>query len=523
MRKVLIPTKLNSICEDLLRAEGYDVVQDADCSIDALVAQHPDAAALVVRSENVTAEIIDALENLRLVVRAGAGYNTIDVKHARRKGVDVMNTPGANSNAVAEEVVTLVLAAYRHVLRGDSSTREGLWEKKKLMGRELAGKTVGLVGLGNIGQLVVRRLSGFDVRVLGYDPVLSAARAEDLGVELVSMEELFTRCDIVSLHIPETDETRGMIGRKYLELMPAGAMLVNCARAGVLDEDDLRAVKEERDLVFCNDVYPADAPGPKSVADIADIMLPHLGASTVEANSNAARRAAEQMIDYFERGIDKYVVNKGIPAELDEKYQLLAFSLTKVARAYLGNVPPSRIEASFYGGLREYAQWLLGPIVLGLSAEFDPVFDHQDAEAFLKAKGIDFVIREADEKKAYGKSITVDLFEGQGDTVTKVSVRGTVTEGYPMVSRINAFDKLYFEPRGYSALTVYRDRPGMLAKITAVFAAHGINIEDIRCPHDAKSGTSIAVFKLNRAVTQPILDEIIASAAVDKAVSLALD
>ncbi|MEG0334496.1 MAG: NAD(P)-dependent oxidoreductase, partial [Akkermansia sp.] len=172
MKKILIPTKLQSLAANLLQKAGYTVVQDADAPLMDQAVKHSDAICLIVRSEKVTQEVIDAFPNLKLVVRAGAGFDTIDIAYARKRGVDVMNTPGANANAVAEEVITLILANYRHVVTGDNTTREGGWEKKNLMGTELTGKTVGIVGLGNIGRLVAKRMQGFEPNVLGYDPVL---------------------------------------------------------------------------------------------------------------------------------------------------------------------------------------------------------------------------------------------------------------------------------------------------------------------------------------------------------------
>jgi len=510
MRKVLIPTKLDPVAADLLTQQGYEVVQDADSSLDDLLGAHADARALIVRSEKVDEAALNALDELQLVVRAGAGYNTIDTRHARRRGVDVMNTPGANANAVAEEVVALVLAAYRHIVRGDTTTRAGQWEKKALMGRELTGKTVGIVGLGNIGQLVVKRLAGFEVSVVAYDPVVSEERAADLEVELCSLPELFGRADIVSLHIPETEETRGLVDAELLGAMKEGAMLVNCARAGVVDEAALRAARAERGLLFCNDVYPKDEAGDKSVADIADVMLPHLGASTAEANYNAARRAAEQTVAYFERGVTSYVVNRAVPVGLDERYQLLAYYLGRVARGYLGSgAHPSRIETSFYGDLGQYEEYLLSSVVLGLSSDFDPLFDHQQAEQYLVEKGIEHVGRQVDESKGYGNSITIDLMEGSNRTYNSCSVRGTIAEGAPMISRINDFDRLYFEPTGHSVLVVYEDQPGMLATITQVMAEHSINIDDIRSPHDLRTGDSLAVLKVNQAVPASALERIL--------------
>ena len=320
MKNVLIPTKLDTFAAELLAENGFNVVQDADTALEELVKTNPDTGVLIVRSEKVTSDIIDALPKLRLVVRAGAGYNTIDTKYARKKNIDVMNTPGANSNAVAEVVIALMLAGIRHIVKGDVTTRAGEWEKKNLMGTELSNKVVGVLGLGNIGKLVVKRLEGFNVKVLAYDPFVSEDLAEKMGITLTTIEDIFEKADFVTLHIPETDETRGIINRKLFELMKPGAVLVNGARAGVINEDDLREVKKSKNIIFCNDVYPKDAPGEKSVADIADIMLPHLGASTKEANLNAAKQAAEQTIAYKERGVTNCVVNKGIPDELDAKY-----------------------------------------------------------------------------------------------------------------------------------------------------------------------------------------------------------
>ena len=179
MKKVLIPTSLDPVAKELLEAHGaYTVIQKPKADLAQLIEEHPDVHALIVRSEKITAEILDAAKSLKAVVRAGAGYNTIDIRHARKNGVDVMNTPGANSNAVAEEVVAMLLADARHVVPADASCRAGKWEKSSFMGTELTGKTIGIVGLGYIGQLVARRLSGFDVRVLGYDPFASEEKPQ---------------------------------------------------------------------------------------------------------------------------------------------------------------------------------------------------------------------------------------------------------------------------------------------------------------------------------------------------------
>ena len=514
MKKVLIPTKLDKVAQDILKANGnYTVVQDDAGDVAALGRQHPDAYALIVRSEPVTAEIIDALPKLKVVIRAGAGFNTIDTKYARKKGIDVMNTPGANSNGVAEEVVALMLADARHLIKADASCRAGDWEKKAFMGREVAGKTVGIVGLGNIGRLVVKRLSGFDCKFLGFDPLISRDRAADLEVELVDLETLFAKSDFVTLHLPETAETKKMIGAKLLGLMKKSATLINCARAGVIDEAALRAAKAEKGLRFLNDVYPKDEPGPKSVADIADIMVPHLGASTKEANAKAAQRAAEQLIEFDEKGVMSYIVNRDIPEGLDEAYCVLANTIVKVCRYLLGKeVTLKGIETSFYGTLKPFSNWLVVPVVAGLWDEFDRSMDPKAALKILQGRGIDYVNRATDERKGFENSITVDLTASvDASTLREVSVRGTVAEGVVMISRINDFEKLYFEPAGHVVCFQYKDRPGVVGRIGAALAEADINIEDVRHSHHVPSDQSMAICRVN----VPVPDVLVAKIARD--------
>ncbi len=511
MKKVLIPTKLNPVVTEILSAAGrYAVVMEETTDLAGLARRHPDAYAMIVRSEKVTPEVMDAMPGLRVIVRAGSGYDTIDAKYARKKNIDVMTTPGANANAVAEEVVALMLADARHLIKADASCRAGQWEKKAFMGREISGKTVGIVGLGAIGQLVARRLSGFECQVIGYDPVIAKDRADQLGIELVDLPTLFARADYVSLHIPENNETRGLVNAALLGRMKKGATVINCARAGVVNEADLRAAKAALGLRFLNDVYAKDAEGPKSVADIADIMLPHLGASTREANTKAAALAAQELIEFDEKGISTYIVNRDIPPGLDEAYGELAYTLAKLARCFLGREANLKlIETSFYGTLKPYAQWLLVPIVAALNEDFDRSLNFPAARKYLADRGVDYNDRETDERKGFENSITLDLTGGTEDgALQAISIRGTVTENTIMISRINEFNNLYFVPRGHTVVFTYSDRPGVLGRIGAALAAAGVNIDDVRNPHDLKGRESIAILMVNRAVPQDVLQAI---------------
>lgn len=511
MKKVLIPTKLDGVAADILRKHGgYEVVQDETSALEEIIKAHADAFALIVRSEKITAEVIDALPNLKVVVRAGAGVNTIDTKYARSKSIDVMNTPGANSNAVAEEVVAMILADARHIVAADISTRAGKWEKKKFMGRELAGKTVGIVGLGYIGQLVIKRISGFECECIGYDPVISAERAEQIGVIPLTIEEVFARADYISLHIPENDATRGLISTPLLKLMKDGATLVNCARAGIIDENALRAAKAEKNLRFLNDVYAKDAAGDKSVADIADLMLPHLGASTIEANFNAAKRAAEELIDFEDKGITSYIVNRDIPEGLDENYCALANVLARLCRCIAPSpAVPRLIETSFYGSLNPFSKWLMTPVVAGICDSAGEIVNSSEAMDFLKKMGVKHINRDVDSHKKFENSITVDLTASvDAETSRHVSVRGTVEEGNLLISRINEFDKLYFEPVGTTLFFLYDDRHGVIGAIGKMLAGADVNIEDMRNPHDRRTNRSLAIVKVNKPVSCELMESI---------------
>ena len=510
MRKVLIPTKLDKFAATLLSDRGYNVILDSTTPLADLIKAHNDTEVLIVRSEKITPEIIDQLPQLKLIVRAGAGFNTIDIKYARKHDIDVMNTPGANSNAVAEEVVAMMLASCRHLIPADISTRAGEWEKSKFMGRELTGKTVGILGLGHIGQLLVKRLAGFEVKILGFDPVLSPALADKLGVELAGIERIFAESDFVTLHIPQNNETKGFVNKDLLQLMKNDATLINCARAGIVNEDDIRAARQVKSIRFLNDVYPKDAEGPKSVADIADLMMPHLGASTVEANRNAAIRAAEELVDLDEKGVSPFIVNRDIPQGLDASYCGLAYTLAQLSRALLGKDRPlSRIEISCYGTLAPFSQWLTLSLLNGIWEDIDRTTDCKAALKGLEEKGIVFKVREPDPAKHYDASMTVDLISrDNAGTETCVSVRGTVGENLTMIARIDEFNHLYWVPAGHAVVFEYKDRPGVIAAISKALASADVNIEDMRNPHNPSTGNSLALLAINKPVSEELVSKI---------------
>ena len=220
-------------------------------------------------------------------------------------------------------------------------------------------------------------------------------------------------------------------------------MLINCSRAGIINEQDIRDLKAEKKLIFCTDVYPKDAPGLKSVADIADIMLPHLGANTYEANFVAAKRSAEQLIDYFEKSVTNFVVNKGIPDGLNAKFQHLAYKLAYVARYLIGKMSDQPDPMQLLRDLNRYDKWFIAPISAALCDNLDPQQAPEEALSFLKDRGINYESRVVDEQKRYGNAMTIDLETGS----SKVSLRGTITENTLMITRIDDFNRVYLVPQ----------------------------------------------------------------------------
>lgn len=521
--KILIPTKLDKAAAATLSAAGYEVVQNDSDPIEEQVAAHPDAVGLIVRSEKVTPAVIDSMPGLKCVIRAGAGYDNIDYVYARSKGIDVMNTPGANSNAVAEEVIAMILAAYRYVVPADVTTRAGEWNKKKYMGRELTRKTVGILGLGNIGRLLVKRLQGFECSVLGYDHFLSKQRALNIGATPATIDEIFAQADIISLHVPGGPATKGMVDERLIGLMKDGAMLVNCSRYGVVDEDAIRRAREAgKNIIYCTDVHPKDTAAMQPSADVADVMLPHLGANTKEANKMAAKRAASQMEAYFSSGDTSCVINAEKPSDLSATHLQLSAMLGKLCYQAGGCKPIRKIECTFYNNLRSYRKWFIPWILQGAVPGAEQGLMPAAAEASLREHGIVYKAREPMDDRLYDDTLALDLFTEEDGEQKVTSVRGMVVDGEPVVSRIGCFDHLYASLPGHTLVLRYKDRPGVIATIGQIISQAGINIENMVAPRDPASGDALAVIKTDKPVSAE-QEELIAKAiAAKQAFSLSL-
>src|SRR5262245_46144958 len=314
MPRVLICDKLEPAGLDLLKGAGLEVDNRPGLTGDALKEALRAADAAIVRSATrVTAELLGDPGKLRAIARAGVGVDNIDVAAATRYGIVVMNTPGGNTVSAAEHTIALLLALCRHVPAADASLRTGKWERGKFVGSQLAGKTLGVVGLGRIGREVARRAAGFDMKIVGFDPYLTPERAAQLGIEAVaSLDRLLPRCQFLTVHTALTDETKGLIGAKQLAMMPRGARVLNVARGGIIDEAALAEALRSGHIAGAGiDVFEPEPPpaGHPLLAAPNLVLTPHLGASTVEAQESVAREAAQLLIDFLTRGVVQFAVN----------------------------------------------------------------------------------------------------------------------------------------------------------------------------------------------------------------------
>ena len=311
--KILISDKAHANCADRFKTAGFDVDEKTGLDPEALKAIIKDYDGLVIRNATkVTADLLSSADNLKVVGRAGAGLDNVDIPAATAKGVVVMNTPGQNSNAAAELAITMVFALSRHLYRACESLKACKWEKKALQGREVMGKTLGVLGFGNIGRIVGELGRGVKMEVIAYDPYLNADQIGALGATAVSFDYLVANSDFITIHIPRTKETTKLFNAENIGKMKDGAYLINCARGGIVDEDALYdALVSGKLSGAALDVFETEPPGEHKLLDLDNfVCTPHLGASTLEAQINVAEAVAEQMIRYLQTGEAINAVNK---------------------------------------------------------------------------------------------------------------------------------------------------------------------------------------------------------------------
>ena len=311
--KILISDKAHANCAAQFKAAGFEVDEKTGLDPEELKSIIKDYDGLVIRSATkVTADLLEAAENLKVVGRAGAGLDNVDIPAATAKDVVVMNTPGQNSNAAAELAITMVFALSRHLYRACESLKACRWEKKALQGREVMGKTLGVLGFGNIGRIVGELGRGVKMQVVAYDPYLNADQIGALGATAVSFDDLLTQSDFVTIHIPRTKETANLFNAETIGKMKDGAYLINCSRGGIVNENDLYdALAAGKLSGAALDVFEVEPPGEHKLLELENfICTPHLGASTLEAQINVAVAVADQMVRYLKDGEAINAVNR---------------------------------------------------------------------------------------------------------------------------------------------------------------------------------------------------------------------
>jgi D-3-phosphoglycerate dehydrogenase len=473
-----------------------------------------DVDAMVVRSETkVNRKVIEAAPNLKVVGRAGVGVDNVDVEAATQRGIVVMNTPSGNTISTAELTFSMLMALARKIPQAHMSMKAGEWNRKAFSGVELYNKTLGILGMGRIGSEVARRAIAFGMRVLAYDPYLALSRAKALQVELVELDEIFGRCDFITVHMPSSDETKGMINAAAFGKMKKGVRVLNCARGGIINEADLvEAIKSGKVAGAALDVYEQEPPPAQfPLRDLPQvIMTPHLGASTEEAQENVGIEVAEAITDYLINGAVRNAVN--LP-NLDAKtYALVKPYLnlgTKLGRL-VAQLAPKRNDRLVvtYGG--KATQLPADPITRSVLKGFLESAGGKDVNQVnvrTLATSLGLLVEEikSNEETDYLEWLHVAVHAGD----QKISAGGTFygSHNHPRIVRVNS-SPVEVVPEGILFFMTNKDRPGIVGHIGTLMGKHRVNIASMSLSRQQQGGTALTVLNLDSVPSQELLDEI---------------
>jgi D-3-phosphoglycerate dehydrogenase len=486
-----------------------------------LLAAVPDASALLVRSATtVDDEVLRAARALKVVARAGVGLDNVDVKAATQAGVMVVNAPQSNIVSAAELAVALLLAAARNIAPANAALKRGEWKRSKYTGVELYEKTAGIVGLGRIGALVAQRLSAFGMHVIAYDPFVAAGRAAQMGVRLVSLDELLRTSDVVSVHLPKTAETVGIIGAEQFALVKPTMILVNAARGGIVDEDALAAaLKEGRVAAAGLDVYAKEPCTDSPLFEFEQVVAtPHLGASTDEAQEKAGVAVARSVRLALSGELvpDAVNVQGGIIAEDVRPGIPLAEKLGRFFTALAGTVP-SQLDVEVRGEITAHDVRVLELAALkGLFCDVveDPV-SYVNAPLLASERGVGVRLTTDADSPDYRNLITLRGTLADG---TQVSVSGTLT-GPRQVEKLAEVDGFDIEVAlsDHMAVFRYEDRPGIVGTVGRILGEADVNIAGMQVSRDRKGGHALVVMTVDGAIPGPVLDEIVTEIGAEAA------
>lgn len=511
MVKVLISDSMSPRAKEIFANRGLDVDVKVGMSEDELIACIGEYDGLAVRSATkVTGKVLAAAENLKVVGRAGIGVDNIDLDTATENGVVVMNTPFGNAITTAEHAIALVMALARQIPMADTSTQAGKWEKSRFVGVEITGKTLGIIGCGNIGSIVADRALGLKMKVIAYDPYLTAEHASDIGVGKVDLDALLARADFISLHTPLTDQTRGIIDAAALAKTKAGVRIVNCARGGLVVEKDLKAALESGHVAGAAlDVFEVEPATENALFGTENLVCtPHLGASTTEAQVNVAIQVAEQMADFLLTGAVVNALN--MPSVSAEEAPRLRpyMKLAEQLGSFAGQMTESGIKAvriEYEGDAAELntkalnaalLKGLLTPLLDGVNMISAPIIAHQ--------RGIEVSDVRHDRQTDYQTLIRLTITT---ENQTR-SVAGTLfgddkprlvnVKGVPMEAELSAH-MLYVNNN---------DRPGLIGGLGTVLGEAGVNIGTFHLGRTEPGGEAIALVEVDDEVSPEVLQAV---------------
>ncbi len=509
--KVLIADQMSESAIGILKSNGFSVDVKTGLKPEELQAIMGEYDALIVRSATkATKEIIEKGDKLRIIGRAGIGVDNVDVAAATEKGIIVMNTPQGNALAAAEHSIALMFAAARKVAYADRTMKEGKWEKKALMGIELYEKTLGIIGIGNIGSLVAEKALALGMRVIAYDAYVSKEFAESKGIELVDFDTLLKESDFIAIHVPLVKDTRGLINKEAIAKMKKGVIIINVARGPIVNAKDLQEALESGQVscaaldVFDQEPPPKDDP---LVLSQKTICTPHLGASTVEAQDKVAIDVANQMVDFFLHGVIKNSVNApSVSLEVAKQigpHLKLCENLAAIVST-ITEFPIQEIQIQYMGEISRMDTKVLTQGILKnvLSLQMEGV-NYVNAPLVAKSRGITVKEVKTEEQQEFRSLVIITVRGGKEEN----TVQGTLFGKKPRLIKVN---NIYLEADlQKNMLFVYNhDKPGVIAGIANVFFIRNINIGGMHFGRESIGGFAISLLDVDKEVEDNVLREI---------------
>ena len=516
MFKVLITDPISEKGIELLAKEpDIEVDNQPDISYEELLEIVSEYDAIITRSRTpVTAELIDRGTRLKVIGRAGVGVDNVDIERASLRGILVVNTPGANTIGATELTICHMLNVIRNAHIAHQSMLEGRWDRKKFMGTELYGKTLGIIGLGNIGSQVAIRAKAFGMKVMAYDPYIPKEKAERLGVKLVeNLHEMLRQIDILTIHAPLTHETRNMITKREFEIMKDGAVLINCARGGIVNEEDLVWALETGKLAGVGlDVFSKEPPPVEFIEKLKRFpnvsLSPHIGANTYESQENVAVIVAQQVIKALRGMTVEYVVNAPFPdlsvLTLIKPHLDLAEKMGKFLVQW-AEEGIREVHIEVRGDIWEHVHPIASAVLMGILREVvDFPVNVINASYVAKDRGIKVEELSSPESEDYKHYIKVVVRSNSSERV----VAGSVLEGQiPKILQIDKY-RVDVEPEGIMLVFENKDVPGVIGKVGTILGRSGVNIAGFRLGREKKGGIALGILNLDDPVPEEVLKEL---------------